>query len=103
MTVSTSTSGSAGAAAPERMRAAVLDRSGALHVTGVPLPQPVGAEVLVRIVAAGMGPLDGAEPDLAVEDHPAVLGSDFSGTVVQVPYEGFWLQPGDEVFGVSGF
>jgi NADPH:quinone reductase-like Zn-dependent oxidoreductase len=105
MTVSTSTIGSAESAVPPRMRAAVLDPTGAPRLADVALPQPVGAEVLVRIAAAGIGPLDAeadAAPD-ASDDESAVLGSDFSGTVVAAPYEGFWLQPGDEVFGVSGY
>jgi NADPH:quinone reductase-like Zn-dependent oxidoreductase len=81
----------------------VLDRSGALRVTDVLRPQPVAAEVLVRIAAAGIGPLDAPDAATAADGPPPVLGSDFSGTVVESPYEGFWLQPGDEVFGVSGF
>jgi NADPH:quinone reductase-like Zn-dependent oxidoreductase len=85
------------------MRAAVLDRSGGLRLAERPVPRPVAAEVLVRIAAAGVGPLDAAPAGTAGEDVPPVLGSDFSGTVVEAPYEGFWLQPGDEVFGVSGF
>lgn len=99
MTVSTSPASAEDAALPERMRAAVLDGSGGLRLGAVPVPRPVGAEVLVRVAAAGIGPLD----VLATNDEgAAVAGHDFSGTVVRTPYDGFWLQPGDEVFGVSG-
>jgi NADPH:quinone reductase-like Zn-dependent oxidoreductase len=85
------------------MRAAVLDGSGGLRVGELPVPRPVGAEVLVRVAAAGIGRLDGAEAEAVADGALAASGSDFSGTVVEVPYEGFWLQPGDEAFGVSGF
>lgn len=95
---------------PERMRAAVITGFGgpeALHVTDVPVPVPVGAELLVRVIAAGVNPIDattraghGAAAGLA--GWPAVLGSDFSGVVMRSPYESFPLQPGDEVYGVSG-
>jgi NADPH:quinone reductase-like Zn-dependent oxidoreductase len=98
MTVSTSLAIGSGTAVPERMRAVLLDGSGALHLDEVPVPRPVGAEVLVRVAAAGVGPLDLTDG----ADGAQVPGHDFSGTVAAVPYEGFWLQPGDEVFGVSG-
>src|SRR4051794_12988555 len=102
MTVSTSTAPRAGAAASDRMRGAVAGPGAEPRLSDVPVPQPAGAEVLVRVVAAGIGPLDA----VAAEDPaapPTVLGHDFSGTVVEAPYEGFWLQPGDDVFGVSGY
>lgn len=92
------------------MRAAVLDGfgdAGALRLTAVPRPVPVLGEVLVRVVAAGVSPLDvetrgGAGAAAGIPAWPAVLGHDFSGVVVEAPYEAFRLRPGDEVYGVSG-
>ncbi len=43
------------------MRALRFERVGdvdALHVAGVPDPEPAGGEVLVRVVAAGLNPSD---------------------------------------------
>lgn len=92
------------------MRAAVLDGFGdadALRLTEVPYPQRVLNEVLVRVVAAGVSPVDAATRSgggaaAGIEAWPVVLGSGFSGVVVETPYEHHPLQPGDEVYGVSG-
>lgn len=91
------------------MRAVVADRFGdvdALRVADVPRPEPVMGEVLVRVVAAGLNPIDvstraGGGAAAGVAGFPAVLGHDFSGIVVHAPYESFRLQAGDEVYGVS--
>ncbi len=92
------------------MRAAVLERfgdSGAVRIAEAPIPSPVLGEVLVRIVASSVNRLDvetragdGAAAGIAA--WPALLGHDFSGIVVEAPYEAFRLRPGDEVYGVSG-
>ncbi|WP_375401327.1 NADP-dependent oxidoreductase [uncultured Amnibacterium sp.] len=95
---------------PDRMRAAVITGFGepdALHMAEVPVPVPVGAELLVRVIAAGVNPIDaktraGRGAAAGLPGWPAVLGSDFSGVVMRAPYESFPLQPGDEVYGVTG-
>ncbi len=100
----------AGLRVPATMRAAVLDAPGgadAFRIAEVPAPTPVNAELLVRVVAAGVNPIDlrtraGDGVAAAIGSWPAVLGLDFSGVVVTSPYEAFPLQPGDEVFGISG-
>jgi NADPH:quinone reductase-like Zn-dependent oxidoreductase len=97
------------AATGSTMRAAVLERfgdAGALRVTDVARPVPVVGELLVRVVAAGLNPIDlktraGGGEAAGVSGFPAVLGYDFSGVVISAPYEAFRLQPGDEVFGIS--
>lgn len=72
------------------------------------LPRPVraNAEVLVKVVAAGVNPIDaktrsgrGAFP--AIGHFPVVLGNDFSGVVVEAPFEAHPLQPGAEVYGMT--
>ena len=95
--------------APATMQAAVVDASGAadvLHLAEIATPVRVNAEVLVRVSAAGINPIDaktraGKGVSAAIPLFPWVLGNDFSGTVVESPYEGHPLKPGDEVYGVS--
>lgn len=94
---------------PSSMRALVIDRTGGpdeLHLTELPLPLPVGDELLIRVVAAGINPIDaktraGSGPAAVIPGFPAVLGNDFSGIVVRAPYESFPLQPGDAVYGMA--
>ncbi|UFS61176.1 NADP-dependent oxidoreductase [Subtercola endophyticus] len=90
------------------MRAAVIDHTGApevLHVSEVPLPVRINAEVLVKVAGAGINPLDaktraGRGVAAAIPGYPFILGQDFSGVVVESPYEGHFLKPGDEVYGM---
>lgn len=93
----------------ETMRAVVVTETGGpdvLHVADVPVPHRLDSEVLVKVVAAGVNPIDlrlragePGGPTLGV--LPAVLGRDFSGVVVESPYEDHALHPGDEVFGLA--
>lgn len=92
---------------PETMTAAVLDGPGdpsVLHLATVATPTAVNAEFVVRVVAAGVNPLDaktraGRGVASQIAAYPAVLGHDFSGVVVSSPYPAHALQPGDEVYG----
>ncbi len=96
---------------PDTMRAAVIDAPGApsvLHEAVVPVPSPVLSEVLVRIVAAGINPIDaktrsGGGLASSIGSFPSVLGYDFSGIVVRAPYEAFPLPVGTPVFGMLPF
>ncbi len=96
---------------PENMRAAVFDAPGgadALHEASVAVPTPVMSELLVRVVAAGVNPIDaktrgGAGVSGAIPDYPSTLGYDFSGIVVRSPYESHPLPPGTPVFGMVPF
>ena len=91
------------------MRAVLLDGFGGadtLRIGRVPLPKPVNAEVLVKVMAAGVSPIDvqtraGAGAASGIDAWPVVLGTDFSGVVVRAPFESFPLQPGDEVYGIT--
>lgn len=96
---------------PDTMRAAVIDRTGdasELRSARVPTPSPVMSEVLVRVVAAGINPIDaktraGYGLSAALGSYPATLGLDFSGVVVKAPFEAHPLPPGTEVFGMAAF
>ena len=90
------------------MRAVVIAETGApevLTVTELPQPTPVNAEFLVKVLAAGINPIDAktrAGRGVASQLHyPAVLGNDFSGIVIASPYEGHPIKPGDEVYGMA--
>ncbi|WP_243074101.1 NADP-dependent oxidoreductase [Microbacterium sp. SS28] len=96
---------------PDLMRAIVVDGAGpasSLREASVPVPRPVLSELLVRVVAAGINPIDaktrgGAGVSSSIPAYPAVLGYDFSGVVVKSPYEAHAFPPGTEVFGMLSF
>ena len=91
------------------MRAIVIEGTGGpdvLSVAEVPLPQKVNAEFLVKVVAAGVNPIDaktraGKGVSALIPSYPAVLGNEFSGIVVESPYEAHAIKPGDEVYGFT--
>jgi NADPH:quinone reductase-like Zn-dependent oxidoreductase len=93
---------------PTTMRAAVMSEAGSpevLRVAEVPAPTRVNAEVLVKVAAAGLNPLDaktraGRGVAAAIESFPCILGYDFAGVVVETPYAAHPLNVGDEVFGM---
>lgn len=96
---------------PDTMRAAVIEQCGeasVLRTSMMPVPAPVMSELLVRVVAAGVNPIDaktraGSGVAGAIPTYPAVLGYDFSGIVVRSPYESHPLAPGTAVFGMVPF
>lgn len=96
---------------PAQMRAVVFDAVGdadVLREATLPLPRPVISELLVRVVAAGVNPIDaktraGAGVSAAIAEYPSTLGFDFSGVVVAAPYEAHPLPVGTEVFGMVSF
>lgn len=96
---------------PSTMRAVVFDETGdpgVLHESAVPVPSPVLSELLVRVVAAGINPIDaktraGGGISSQLSATPSTLGFDFSGIVVKAPYEAHPLQPGTPVFGMVPF
>lgn len=70
------------------------------------MPVRANAEFLVKVVAAGVNPIDaktrsgrGAAP--AIGSWPVVLGNDFSGIVVESSYENHPFKVGDEVYGMT--
>lgn len=90
------------------MLAAVYDAPGPaenLRLARVPVPVPMLSEVIVRVVAASLNPIDaktraGGGASAGIASYPALIGADFSGVVEAVPYSAFPLQPGDEVYGM---
>ena len=91
------------------MRAIVIDAPGgpeSLTLAELPVPEKVNAEFLVRVVAAGVNPIDvktrsGKGVAGFIPSFPTVLGNEFSGVVVESPYEGHSIKAGDEVYGLT--
>jgi NADPH:quinone reductase-like Zn-dependent oxidoreductase len=76
-----------------------------LRVEEVPRPEPGATEVLVRVQAAGVNPVDWtarAEP-VALDPPPFTLGWDVAGVVEEVAVGVNRFVPGDEVFGMPWF
>lgn len=92
------------------MRAVVFTDFGGPEVLvpmTVPRPEPLPTEVLVRVHAAGINPLDlrtragfPTPARAALGTGPHILGWDVSGTVVGTGPGEFLYAPGDEVFGL---
>ena len=89
------------------MHAAVLDAAKQpFHLISIERPTPRAGEVLVRIGASGVNPLDTKiHAGLAAHARhplPAILGIDLAGTVETIGPEVTGLREGDEVFGMTG-
>ncbi|UTP37535.1 NADP-dependent oxidoreductase [Streptomyces rapamycinicus] len=93
------------------MRAVVQDAPGGpevLRVAEVARPEPLPTEVLVRVHAAGVNPVDwktrqGAGMAGVLGEPPFTLGWDVSGVVEEVGFGVTTLAPGDEVYGMPWF
>ena len=89
------------------MRALRVDRPGGDFIAvDLPRPVPGKGQVLVRIHASGVNPLDAkiraGQAAHAKQPLPAVLGIDMAGVVEQVGPGLTAFQLGDEVYGMAG-
>ncbi|MFD0313048.1 NADP-dependent oxidoreductase [Streptomyces flavalbus] len=76
-----------------------------LTIVDAPEPQPLPGEVLVRVKAIGLNPLEArlrAGEFPLIGQPPFVLGWDISGVVERAP-QTWRFRPGDEVFGMPMF
>ena len=94
-----------GAPANGTMRAVSQDELGGpevLKLVSLPTPEPGVSEILIRVHAAGVNPIDGANRQTGafVGQPPFVLGWDVSGTVEAVGPGVTLYKPGDDVFGM---
>jgi len=92
---------------PKTMQAAVLDSAGAQFRTmPIARPAPAAGEVLVRIKASAVNPLDlkirAGQAAHARQPLPAILGIDLAGVVEAVGDGVTAFRRGDEVFGMTG-
>lgn len=80
--------------------------NGPFREVEMPTPVPANGQVLVRICASGINPLDtkirAGEAGHAKQPLPAVLGLDMAGIVEAVGADVTTFRPGDEVFGMVG-
>ncbi|MFZ0386537.1 MAG: NADP-dependent oxidoreductase [Solirubrobacteraceae bacterium] len=91
------------------MRAAVIDRFGppdVLKIKTQPIPTPGAHQLLVRIIAAGVNPVDAQnrrDGSWAGITPPATLGSDAAGLVSAVGSKVTDFEVGDDVYYFSDF
>jgi NADPH:quinone reductase-like Zn-dependent oxidoreductase len=79
-----------------------------LQLVDLPRPEPLPTEVLVRVVAAGVNPVDwktrrGHGMAGVLGEPPFVVGWDVAGVVEAVGHGVTTLAPGDEVLGMPWF
>ncbi|MEX3916531.1 zinc-dependent alcohol dehydrogenase family protein [Paraburkholderia sp. BR10872] len=89
------------------MKALVLSQyDGPLELTTLDRPEPQTGQVLVRVHAAGLNPLDvkirAGKADHAKHPLPLVPGIDMAGVVEAVGAGVTRFAPGDEVYGMTG-
>jgi NADPH:quinone reductase-like Zn-dependent oxidoreductase len=89
------------------MRAHIVEQPGGdFSLVDLPRPVPADGEVLVRVRASGVNPLDtkirAGKAGHAKQPLPAVLGLDMAGTIEEVGPGVTAFRPGDEVFGMVG-
>jgi NADPH2:quinone reductase len=91
----------------ETMRALLVNTPNAMfQVVDAPKPVPGPGQVLVRIAASGVNPLDAkiraAQAGHAKHPLPAILGIDLAGWVEAVGPGAERFLPGQEVYGMAG-
>lgn len=89
------------------MKAAIVDQPNApFRIAEIETPKPSAGQVLVRILASGVNPLDtkirAGEAEHAHQPLPAVLGLDLAGIVETVGRGVTDFHSGDEVYGLAG-
>lgn len=91
------------------MKAVVMRSFGSadvLETADVPVPEPARDEIVVRVRAFSINPVDykmrsGAFPGLKAEQLPVVLGRDAAGSVARTGDEVAGFAEGDRVFGLT--
>ncbi|WP_328315740.1 NADP-dependent oxidoreductase [Streptomyces sp. NBC_00388] len=94
----------------QTMRAVTIKEFGGpdvLTVGRVARPEPLPTEVLVRVHAAGINPVDwktrAGQGMAGLQTLPLILGWDVSGVVEEVGFGVTTLAPGDEVYAMPWF
>lgn len=90
------------------MRAALLPGFGGpdvLQIEGTPMPTQAIGEVFVKVLAAGVNPIDaktraGGGAAKLIRQFPAIIGVDFCGVVEKRAFDSHPLQPGALVYGL---
>ncbi|RBP11976.1 NADPH:quinone reductase-like Zn-dependent oxidoreductase [Roseiarcus fermentans] len=92
---------------PDLMQAALAQAKGEpLELVQVSTPRPGAGEVLVRVAASAVNPLDtkilAGLGDHARQPLPAILGMDMAGVVAAVGKDTTAFREGDAVYGMAG-
>jgi NADPH:quinone reductase-like Zn-dependent oxidoreductase len=95
----------------ESMKAVRIHQYGGpeqLRLEDVPRPRPNAGEVLIRVIAAGVNPIDwkiraGYMKDVMAVTMPLIPGTDVSGVVEAVGPGVTGFKKGNEAFGVGNF
>jgi NADPH:quinone reductase-like Zn-dependent oxidoreductase len=83
------------------MKAAIVEHRGdAGAVKDVPVPQPAPHEILVRVTAAGVNPIDWKRRD-DPSHLPLILGQDFAGMVSETGERVSKYRKGERIFGIA--
>jgi NADPH2:quinone reductase len=92
------------------MEAAILPRFGdanAFTIADIPIPRPSAGQLLVKVKAAGLNPVDYktriGKGQAAQFTLPAILGWDIAGQIADAGQGAHRFKPGDRIFGMSNF
>ncbi|KAH8079078.1 chaperonin 10-like protein [Cristinia sonorae] len=77
----------------------VQERRGPWQISSAAVPSPGPKEVLIRVEAAGLNPVDWKiqKYGVAVDEYPAILGTDCAGVVVEIGEDVTRVKVGDSV------
>jgi NADPH2:quinone reductase len=89
------------------MRAMLAEQAGTpMRLAEIARPEPQDGEVLVRVAASGVNPLDlkiaAGKAAHAKHPLPAILGLDLAGTVAAIGHGVTEFRVGDDVYGMTG-
>jgi NADPH:quinone reductase-like Zn-dependent oxidoreductase len=78
-----------------------------LHLESIPVPKPGEGELLVKVAAAGVNPVDfkirsGKYPAVKQDKLPFIMGRDVAGTVIEVGQSASRFTEGDAVIAMPG-
>ncbi|HEX4013804.1 MAG TPA: alcohol dehydrogenase catalytic domain-containing protein [Candidatus Cybelea sp.] len=84
------------------MKAAVIEHRGDRgELKEIAIPQPSPQEILVRVTAAGVNPIDWKIRDRGERAMPFVLGQDFAGVVSAAGHDVLKYREGERIFGIA--
>jgi NADPH:quinone reductase-like Zn-dependent oxidoreductase len=84
------------------MKALVVEHLGdAGSLKEIPVPKPGPHEILVRVTAAGVNPIDWKQRDRPETRFPLVVGRDFAGVVSELGERVTKYREGERLFGIA--
>ena len=89
---------------PSIRKALLLEaKFGKLVVNNIPVPKPGPKDVLVKVQAVALNPVDWKiqKYGVFIETFPAILGTDISGEVEEIGEEVADFKKGDRVWAIS--